>query len=100
MAKGDTVTISRATLAAMTSSGKIRATPEDAPPYEPDEAFWAKAEIVSTRPPRKVSVHLRLDPDVMAFFKTEGAGHLTRMAQVLKTYAKAKSRSTGLRKGG
>ena len=74
----------------MKDRGEVRVTPKNAPLFEPDEAFWAKAEIVSTRRPRKVSVHLRLNPDVLAFFKAGGDGHLTRMAQVLKSYAKAK----------
>ena len=73
--------------------GEVLATPDNAPQYDPDEAFWASAEVVPARLPRKVSVHLRLDPEVMAFFKSGGDGHLTRMAQVLKSYAKAKSRS-------
>jgi len=93
MAKNDTASFSRADLAAMKIRGEVRATPDDAPLYDPDEAFWASAEAVPTRQPRKVSVHLRLDPDVLAFFKAGGDGHLTRMAQVLKSYAKVKCRA-------
>jgi uncharacterized protein (DUF4415 family) len=77
----------------MKMRGEVRPTPENAPPFDPDEAFWASAEVMPTRQPRKVSVHLRLDPEVLAFFKSGGDGHLTRMAQVLKSYAKAKSRA-------
>ena len=90
--KNDTESFSRADIAAMKAQGEVRATPENAPLYDPDEAFWASAELVPTHQPRKVSVHLRLDPEVLAFFKAGGDGHLTRMAQVLKSYAKAKSR--------
>ncbi|MFG1351823.1 hypothetical protein [Xanthobacter autotrophicus] len=52
--------------------------------------FWAKAEIEGPKVPR--SVHLKLDPEVFAFFYEEakGKGHLTRMQNVLKAYAKAK----------
>ena len=52
--------------------------------------FWAKAEI---RPARKRSVHLKLDPEVFEFFHAEsdGKGHLTKMQNVLKAYAKAHS---------
>jgi len=91
MPKNDIASFSRADLAAMKTRGEVRATPDDAPLYDPDEAFWASAEVVPSRQPRKVSVHLRLDPEVLAFFKAGGDGHLTRMAQVLKSYAKAKS---------
>ena len=52
--------------------------------------FWANAKIEGPRTPR--SVHLKLDPDGFAFFYEEakGKGHLTRMQNVLKAYARAK----------
>ncbi len=34
----------------------------------------------------KSSVHLRVDTDVLAWFKTQGRGHLTRMNAVLRSY--------------
>jgi uncharacterized protein (DUF4415 family) len=51
--------------------------------------FWAKAELVEPRKPR--SVHLKLDPEVFEFFHRQagGKGHLTKMQNVLKAYAKA-----------
>jgi uncharacterized protein (DUF4415 family) len=51
--------------------------------------FWAKAEIEEPKRPR--SVHLKLDPDVFEFFHHQagGKGHLTKMQNVLKAYAKA-----------
>ena len=49
--------------------------------------FWAKAEIVN--PPEKKSIHLRVDADVLEFFKQGGKGHLTRMNAVLRRYMKA-----------
>ena len=51
------------------------------------EDFWEKAELVS--PPR-VSVHLKVEPEVFDFFKRGGKGHLTRMQNVLAAYARAK----------
>lgn len=52
--------------------------------------FWAKAHIVA--PKRAKSVHLKLDPEVFAFFvaETGGKGHLTRMQAVLRAYVEAK----------
>ncbi|MFD1254376.1 BrnA antitoxin family protein [Devosia equisanguinis] len=52
------------------------------------EEFWKHAVLV---PPRSspTSVHLKLDPDVFAFFKQQGKGHITRMQDVLKAYVKA-----------
>lgn len=50
-------------------------------------AFWATAEVVT--PETKKSVHLRVDADVLEFFKQGGKGHLTRMNAVLRRYMKA-----------
>jgi uncharacterized protein (DUF4415 family) len=41
----------------------------------------------------KRSVHLRLEPEVFAYFKAGGKGHLTRMQNVLKAYVKAKQKA-------
>jgi len=71
----------------MKARGEVRATPADAPEIELDEDFWAAARLVETRPRRKASVHLRLDPETLEFFRAAGRGHLTRMANVLKAYA-------------
>jgi uncharacterized protein (DUF4415 family) len=54
----------------------------------PDE-FWKEAELVT---PASVSVHLRLDPEVFAYFKAQGKGHLTRMQNILRAYVRAHMR--------
>jgi uncharacterized protein (DUF4415 family) len=79
----------------MKAKGEVRATPADAPEIELDQAFWDKARIVETRPRRKASVHLRLDPDILAFYRSAGRGHLTRMANILKAYAETQAQSKG-----
>jgi len=79
----------------MKAKGEVRATPADAPEVELDEAFWAKARIVESRPRRKASVHLRLDPETLNFFRAAGRGHLTRMANVLRAYAEAQADAKG-----
>lgn len=53
--------------------------------------FWDDAELVVRKP--KKSVHLRVDAEVLEFFKAQGKGHLTRMNAVLKSYVEA--RKTG-----
>jgi len=93
MARSDIKHYSRSDLAAMKAKGKVHATPADAPEIELSEAFWEKARIVQTRPRCKSSVHLRLDPDTLAFYRTAGRGHLTRMANILKAYAETKAQS-------
>ncbi|WP_201776110.1 BrnA antitoxin family protein [Devosia geojensis] len=35
------------------------------------------------------SVHLKLEPEVFDFFKSQGKGHITRMQNVLKAYVRA-----------
>jgi uncharacterized protein (DUF4415 family) len=64
--------------------------------YESDDApegpelgdeFWANAVLVPPMAP--TSVHLKLDPEVFAYFKAQGKGHITRMQDVLKAYVKA-----------
>jgi len=55
--------------------------------------FWQAAVV--EQPPRRRSVHLKLDADVVEFFREEagGRGHITRMQNVLKAYAKARGTS-------
>jgi uncharacterized protein (DUF4415 family) len=43
-------------------------------------------------PSGKTSVHLRLDSDVVDWFKARGKGHLTRMNAVLRAYVDAQER--------
>ena len=63
-------------------------TRSDAPIAESlGEEFWKSARVVL--PPGKTSVHLRLDSDVVEWFKSHGKGHLTRMNAVLRSYVAA-----------
>lgn len=62
-------------------------TKPDAKEHEVDASFWDNAEI--TIPTAKKSVHLRMDEDVLEWFKAQGAGHLTRMHAVLRSYYEA-----------
>jgi uncharacterized protein (DUF4415 family) len=63
-------------------------TRADAPEGAPvGEDFWKRARVVMPR--GKTSVHLRVDSDVFAWFKSQGGGHLTRMNAVLRSYVDA-----------
>ena len=55
------------------------------------EAFWKSARVVLS--PGKTSVHLRLDSDVVEWFKSRGKGHLTHMNAVLRAYVDTQKRS-------
>lgn len=53
------------------------------------EDFWRQARVLM--PPGKTSVHLRLDSDIVEWFKKDGKGHLTRMNAVLRAYVDSRS---------
>jgi uncharacterized protein (DUF4415 family) len=57
----------------------------DIPPL--DEAFFANAQI--RWPERKVPITIRLDPEVLAWFKYLGKGYQTHINAVLRTYMEA-----------
>ena len=57
----------------------------DAPPT--DAAFWKTAKLVM--PERKVPVSLRLDRDVVDWFKSHGRGYQSRINAVLRSYMNA-----------
>lgn len=74
-------------LAAMQARGDYVPTPPDAPVHEIDEAFWREARIV--RPVRKVHTGLRIDADVLDWFRAQGRGFQTHMNAVLRAYVEA-----------
>jgi uncharacterized protein (DUF4415 family) len=57
---------------------------EDERDLQPD---WTRAKLVLGEP--KQSIHLRLEQEIIDFFKTQGKGHISRMQAVLKAYANA-----------
>jgi uncharacterized protein (DUF4415 family) len=58
----------------------------DAAPLDID---WSRAEVAV--PPRKVPVSIRLDADVLDYFKHEGAGYQRRINAVLRSYVRART---------
>ena len=87
VAEEDIRRYSLAELKEMVARGDYTRTRPDAPEYELDEEFWQNARLVV--PPGKKSVHLRVDQDVLAWFKAQGPRHLTRMNAVLRAYMDA-----------
>lgn len=63
----------------------VRNDPDSAPLLDKD--FWKHAKIV--KPRNKVDIHMRLDPDIVEFFKKEGPGYQSRINAVLRTYVEA-----------
>ena len=56
------------------------------PEKDPDEGEfdWSKAKILM--PPPKTPVSVRLDNDVLDFFRSQGRGYQTRINAVLRSY--------------
>ena len=55
------------------------------PGIELDEEFWRNARVVMPAKAKK-SIHLRVDEDVLDWFRSQGKGYLTRMNAVLRAY--------------
>jgi uncharacterized protein (DUF4415 family) len=61
--------------------------------HDPDwaefkDVDWSEAVIVI--PPKKKAISIRVDEDVLDFFKQEGAGYQRRMNAVLRSYVQQK----------
>ena len=79
-----------------TNWAKLRAMPESAIKFTKDAprtspADWANA--IAHRglpvPPRKTQIALRVDQDVLEWFKAQGEGYQTRMNAVLREFRDA-----------
>ncbi len=75
-----------ARLDAMTDDDIARAVAAD-PDAAPTDIDWSKARLVL--PPGKANVTLRIDRDVLAWFRAGGKGFHTRMNAVLRAYMEA-----------
>lgn len=53
---------------------------------ELNDAFFRNARLVLPSKSGKAPVTLRMDRDVLNWFKAQGKGHLTRMNAVLRAY--------------
>ena len=61
-------------------------------PVDPSRAGWATDLVFDVREP-KLAVSLRLDADVLRFFRGFGAGYQTRINEVLKAFMQARGGS-------
>ena len=79
-----------------TDCAKLRAMPdsevvfsEDAPSTSPEDWASAVAHRGLPVPSRKTQVALRVDDDVLEWFKAQGAGYQARINAVLRAYRDA-----------
>ena len=64
---------------------EIEAAMADDPDWaEFKDLDWSQAVLVV--PPRKKAISIRVDEDVLGFFKAQGAGYQRRMNAVLRSY--------------
>jgi uncharacterized protein (DUF4415 family) len=61
-------------------------TRADAPKVELDEDFWRNARVVMPGEKGKTPVSIRVDTEVVEWFKQQGKGYLSRMNAVLRAY--------------
>ena len=75
------------------SDAEVDAAAQADPDAQPlDDAFWQKAVVVfSPRVPKRHQ-GMRLDAEVIDWFKAQGPGWQTRMNAVLKSYVDAQKR--------
>jgi uncharacterized protein (DUF4415 family) len=66
------------------TDGQIAEAVRSDPDAVPLDFDWSRAVVVS--PPRKKAISLRVDPDVLDYFKQEGAGYQSRINAVLRSY--------------
>ena len=79
----------------MQKRGELHATRDTAEVLDLPDGFWDDAEIRTPEPKKAVS--LRVDPDILDYFKSQGSGHLTRMHAVLRAYVDAQRKRSGPR---
>ena len=65
----------------------IAADPDDVH----EELDWSRA--VKGLPPRKEHINIRVDADVLSWFRETGRGYQTRMNNVLRAYVESRTRS-------
>jgi uncharacterized protein (DUF4415 family) len=80
-------------VAALTNAEVEAAAQADTEAPPPDEEFWRTARVAMPEPrPAKRHQGMRLDAEVIDWFKEQGPGWQTRMNAVLKSYVEAHKR--------
>ena len=67
---------------------QIEEAVRDDPDAVPLDIDWSKAVLVI--PPQKKAISIRVDEDVLEYFKKQGAGYQRRMNAVLRSYMRQK----------
>jgi uncharacterized protein (DUF4415 family) len=70
-----------------TTDAEIDVQIKDDPDWSED---WNWSDAVLVIPPKKKPISIRVDEDVLDYFKREGAGYQRRMNAVLRSYMQQK----------
>jgi uncharacterized protein (DUF4415 family) len=92
MPREDTRQYSPDELRKLNAEKKFSPTRPDAPEIELDDDFWNNAQIVFPALEGKAPVKLRIDREVLAFFRSQGKGYQTRMNAVLRAYVQSQKK--------
>jgi uncharacterized protein (DUF4415 family) len=76
-------------------SAPVKAAPQMRTMAEPQRPGWATDLVFDVRE-TKLAVSLRLDADVLRFFRGFGAGYQTRINEVLKAFMQARGGSAAV----
>lgn len=91
MTTKNTKTASLEEIRAMDERGELHPTSSTSPEMDLPADFWEKAVV---EPPKtKSSVTLRVDPDILDFFREGGRGYQTRIHSVLRSYVDAQKKT-------
>jgi uncharacterized protein (DUF4415 family) len=91
MASEDIRSYSANELRAMRANGLTK-TRKDAPEYPIDETFWDTAKLVDPVKQNKAHISMRVDADVLDWYRSQGDGYLSRMNAVLRSFMEAHKR--------
>jgi uncharacterized protein (DUF4415 family) len=78
---------------ALTDERVRRGIEEDPDARPTDEDFWKKAKLVM--PQVKETMTIRLDADVLEWFRRQGKGYQTRINAILRSYMHAQGGADG-----
>ncbi len=70
---------------------EIEAAGRSDPDAAPIDIDWSDAILVI--PAKKVPISIRVDPDVLEFFREEGPGYQRRINKVLRTYVEHRKKA-------
>ncbi|MCK9908383.1 BrnA antitoxin family protein [Microbacteriaceae bacterium K1510] len=73
------------------TDAEIEASIKDDPDWSDD---WNWSDAVLVIPPKKKAISIRVDEDVLDYFKNEGAGYQRRINAVLRSYMEQKKNKT------